>query len=58
MPKKVRELPKPGKYVPAKVRYSEDVYPKGKSGIVIIKKGKKRRTNLNTIVKRKPREKE
>jgi len=53
MPKKIRELPKPGKQVPAVVRYGKDIYPKGKSGIHIIKKGKKRHTNLNTIVKRK-----
>ncbi len=56
MAKKVRDLPKPGKPVRAIVRQSEDVYPKGESGIHIIKKGKKRRTNLNTIVKRKKKE--
>ncbi len=47
------KLPEPGPQVRAEVRQIEDVYPKGKSGIQIIKKGKKRRTNLNTIVKRK-----
>ena len=50
-----KDLPKPGKQVRAAVRCSDDEYPKGKSGIIIIRKGKK--IKLNTLAKRKARKK-
>lgn len=44
-------IPTIGPQIPAKVRQGGDVYVPGKSGIVILRKGK--RTNLNTIVGRR-----
>ena len=47
-----KNLPELGPAIPIRKRV-RDVYPEGESGIIIIKKGKKRRTKINVLVKRK-----